>query len=76
MANFTDQLKKIKTLLTPSADIPCDDQISKKPFAYSTLLHLQEQATNLPPLIQFLVDSFNSLLSFILFDVSNHDEEM
>ncbi|KAL8136082.1 uncharacterized protein LOC141713639 [Apium graveolens] len=67
MANFTDQLKKIETLLTTSTE---------KPFAYSTLLHLQEQATNDPALIQLLVDSFDSLVSFILSDVSTLDEEI
>ncbi|KAK1403513.1 Telomere-associated protein Rif [Heracleum sosnowskyi] len=77
MANFTEQLKKMKTLLTTSTSTAASHhQISEKPFAYSTLLHLQEQATNDPALIQLLADSFDSLISFILVDVSAHDEEI
>lgn len=78
MANFSEQLEKVKTLLTTSTSTVSSHhhQISEKPFAYSTLLHLQEQATNDPTLIQSLADSFSYLISFILVDVTAHDEEM
>lgn len=77
MANFLEQLAKIKTLLTTSASTAASHhQISEKALAYSTLLHLQEQATDDPALIQSLADSCNYLISFILVDISSHDEEM
>lgn len=77
MANFAEQLEKIKTLLTTSSNtVSSHHQKSEKPFAYSTLLHLQEQATNDPAMIQSLADSFNCLIPLILVDVAAHDEEM
>ncbi|XP_063947095.1 uncharacterized protein LOC108216890 isoform X2 [Daucus carota subsp. sativus] len=77
MANFLEQLAKIKTLLTTSASTAASHhQISEKALAYSTLLHLQEQATDDPALIQSLADSCNYLISFILVDISSHDEEI
>lgn len=69
MANFTEQLEEIKTLLSSHS-------MSNKPFAYSTLLHLQEHSTSDPSLIQSLANLSHSLLSSILMDIFNGDEEM
>ncbi|KAM7512694.1 hypothetical protein LguiB_011569 [Lonicera macranthoides] len=65
MSNFRDQLEEIKTLLS-----------SNKSFAYSTLLHLQEQATTDHSLVQSLADSSHPLLSSILVDINDADEEI
>ncbi|CAL5438909.1 unnamed protein product [Camellia sinensis] len=62
---------EIKTLLSSNTK-------SHKPFAYSTLLHLQEQSSSStdPSLIQSLADASRPILSLILTDVSNDDEEI
>lgn len=74
MANFSDQIDEIKTLLSSDATTK-----SQKPVAYSTLLHLQEQsssATGDPSLIQTLADASLALLPPILADIFDEDEEM
>ncbi|CAL5360829.1 unnamed protein product [Camellia sinensis] len=71
ISDVFDQLEEIKTLLSSNTK-------SHKPFAYSTLLHLQEQSSSStdPSLIQSLADASRPILSSILTDVSNDDEEI
>ncbi|KAA8522989.1 hypothetical protein F0562_009412 [Nyssa sinensis] len=69
MATFSDQLVEVKTLLSSNTK-------SHKPFAYSTLLHLQEQSNTDASLLQSLADSSRALLSLILTDISDDDEEI
>ncbi|KAH7861068.1 hypothetical protein Vadar_021271 [Vaccinium darrowii] len=74
MANFSDQIEEIKTLLSSTSSTT-----SQKPVAYSTLLYLQEQsssATGDPSLIQCLADASLSLLLPILTDIFDDDEEI
>ncbi|KAI8570688.1 hypothetical protein RHMOL_Rhmol01G0055200 [Rhododendron molle] len=74
MADFSDQIEEIKTLLSSAATTK-----SQKPVAYSTLLHLQEQsssATGDPSLIQSLADASLALLPPILADIFDDDEEI
>lgn len=67
MSNFSDQLDEIKTLLSSNIN---------KAFAYSTLLHLQEQSSNTQASIQILAESCQSLIPLIVADVHEDDEEM
>ncbi|KAL6974136.1 hypothetical protein U1Q18_028319 [Sarracenia purpurea var. burkii] len=71
MAKFYDQLEEIKTLLSSKTK-------SNKPLAYSTLLNLQEQSSSSADhsLIQLLADASSSLVSLILIDISDDDEEI
>lgn len=69
MSNFRDQIEEIKTLLSSNTK-------SNKTIAYSTLLHLQEQATTDHSLVQLLADSSHPLLSLIVVDINDDDEEM
>ncbi|XP_052200008.1 uncharacterized protein LOC127806635 [Diospyros lotus] len=71
MADFIEQLEEIKTLLSSNAK-------ANRPFAYSSLLHLQEQSSSSadPSLIHSLANASRSLLSSILADVSDDDEEI
>ncbi|KAK9269163.1 hypothetical protein L1049_000932 [Liquidambar formosana] len=69
MADFQNQLEEIKTLLSSNTK-------ANKPFAYSTLLHLQEQSSNNPSSIQTLAQSSHTLLSQIIADISDDDEEI
>ncbi|XP_015894129.1 uncharacterized protein LOC107428164 isoform X1 [Ziziphus jujuba] len=67
MSNFSDQLDEIKTLLSSNIN---------KAFAYSTLLHLQEQSSNTQASIQILAESCQSLIPLIVADVHEDDEEI
>ncbi|XP_059635152.1 uncharacterized protein LOC132277329 [Cornus florida] len=69
MEKFSGQLEEIRTLLSSNTK-------AHKPFAYSTLLHLQEQSSTDPSSIQLLADSSRALLSPILTDISDADEEI
>lgn len=71
MSNFSEQLEQIKSLFFSSAT-------SEKSFAYSTLQHLQEQASSDNSLIQLLVDFNQTLISSIIADIRvvDGDEEM
>lgn len=69
MSNFSDQLDEIKTLLSSNIK-------TNKSFAYSTLLHLQEQSSNTQASIQTLAESSQSLIPPIVADVHDEEEEM
>ncbi|XP_010687920.2 uncharacterized protein LOC104901980 isoform X1 [Beta vulgaris subsp. vulgaris] len=71
MSNFSEQLEQIKSLFFSSAT-------SEKSFAYSTLQHLQEQASSDNSLIQLLVDFNQTLISSIIADIRvvDGDEEI
>lgn len=69
MSNFSDQLEEIKTLISSGTK-------ANKSFAYSTLLHLQEQSSDSHGLIQTLALGSQSLLYWIVADVHDEDEEM
>ncbi|KAJ8753197.1 hypothetical protein K2173_017786 [Erythroxylum novogranatense] len=69
MSNFSDQLEEAKALIKSRSK-------GNKSFAYSHLLHLQEQSGNDPSSIQILADSCRVLVSAISVDVSAEDEEI
>ncbi|KAF8407155.1 hypothetical protein HHK36_006281 [Tetracentron sinense] len=69
MTNFDDQIKEIETLLSSNTR-------ADKSFAYSTLLHLQEQSSNDSSAIHALSERSHSLLSLILPCISDDDEEI
>lgn len=69
MASFSDQLQEIKTLISSNAK-------SYKSFAYSTLLQLQEQCSSDTCSIQSLAQESQSVLSQIIVDIADDDEEM
>ncbi|WJZ98163.1 hypothetical protein VitviT2T_016711 [Vitis vinifera] len=69
MASFSDQLQEIKTLISSNAK-------SYKSFAYSTLLQLQEQCSSDTCSIQSLVQESQSVLSQIIVDIADDDEEI
>ncbi|RVW74107.1 hypothetical protein CK203_052198 [Vitis vinifera] len=69
MASFSDQLQEIKTLISSNAK-------SYKPFAYSTLLQLQEQCGSDTCSIQSLAQESQSVLSQIIVDIADDDEEI
>ena len=66
MSNSSDQLEEIKTLISSGS----------KCLAYSTLLHFQEQSSGDPTSIQALAGISQTLLSLIVADISDDDEEM
>ena len=66
MSNSSDQLEEIKTLISSGS----------KCLAYSTLLHFQEQSSGDPTSIQVLAGISQTLLSLIVADISDDDEEM
>ena len=66
MSNSSDQLEEIKALISSGS----------KCLAYSTLLHFQEQSGDDPTSIQALAGISRTLLSFIVADISDNDEEM
>lgn len=49
---------------------------ASKSAAYSTLLHIQEQSTSDYSTVQELAESSRRLISFIVADSLNEDEEM
>lgn len=65
METFEEQFDQITTLLS-----------SNKLLAYSTLLHLQQQSGADPSLVKLLADSSSIIVSYIISDVSDNDEEM
>ncbi|XP_015081032.1 uncharacterized protein LOC107024552 [Solanum pennellii] len=65
METFEEQFDQITTLLS-----------SNKPLAYSTLLHLQQQSGADPSLVKLLADSSSIIVSYIISDVSDNDEEI
>ena len=66
MSNSSDQLEEIKALISSGS----------KCLAYSTLLHFQEQSSGDPTSIQALAGISQTLLSLIVADISDDDEEM
>ncbi|KAM1162689.1 hypothetical protein ACFX13_001727 [Malus domestica] len=70
MSGFSDQLEEIKSLISSAATK------ANKSFAYSTLLHLQQQSSNCHGSIQMLARSFWSLIRPTVADVRNNDEEI
>ena len=69
MASFSDQLQEIKSLISLNTK-------SHKSFAYLSLLHLQEQCSSDTCSIQTLAQESQSVLSQIIVDISDDDEEM
>ncbi|XP_019052438.1 PREDICTED: uncharacterized protein LOC104592498 isoform X2 [Nelumbo nucifera] len=69
MADFATQIKEIETWLSSRTR-------EEKSFGYLTLLHLQEQSTVDPSAIQALSERFQPLLSLIMSDLSDDDEEI
>lgn len=61
-----EQIEEIKGLLSSK----------NKPLAYSKLLHFQQQSTEDTSSIQILVDSIHDILSPVVVDIANYDEEM
>ncbi|KAM2808208.1 hypothetical protein PS2_043118 [Malus domestica] len=70
MSGFSDQLEEIKSLISSAATK------ANKSFAYSTLLHLQQQSSDCHDLIQMLARSSRSLIRPTVADVRNNDEEI
>ncbi|KAM1054294.1 hypothetical protein FF1_001698 [Malus domestica] len=70
MSGFSDQLEEIKSLISSAATK------ENKSFAYSTLLHLQQQSSNCHGSIQMLARSCRSLIRPTVADVRKNDEEM
>nr|XP_023896732.1 uncharacterized protein LOC112008629 [Quercus suber]POE55596.1 telomere-associated protein rif1 [Quercus suber] len=66
MSNSSDQLEGIKALISSGS----------KCLAYSTLLHFQEQSSDDPTSIQALAGISQTLLSLIVADISDDDEEI
>ncbi|KAK4573584.1 hypothetical protein RGQ29_031509 [Quercus rubra] len=66
MSNSSDQLEEIKALISSGS----------KCLAYSTLLHFQEQSSGDPTSIQALAGISQTLLSLIVADISDDDEEI
>ncbi|KAK7860441.1 telomere-associated protein rif1 [Quercus suber] len=66
MSNSSNQLEEIKTLISSGS----------KCLAYSTLLHFQEQSSDDPTSIQALAGIPQTLLSLIVADISDDDEEI
>ncbi|GAB4828246.1 hypothetical protein Ancab_035158 [Ancistrocladus abbreviatus] len=69
MSFFIEELEHIKTLLLST-------QKSEKSFGYSTLLHLQEQSNTDDSFIQTLRNSTQTLLSSMIVDIQDDDEEV
>lgn len=69
MLNFSDQLDEIKSLIYSGTK-------ANKSFAYSTLLHLQQQSSDSRASIQTLVRTSQSLIHPIVADIQDDDEEM
>ncbi|KAM1089863.1 hypothetical protein ACFX19_017782 [Malus domestica] len=70
MSGFSDQLEEIKSLISSAATK------ANKSFAYSTLLHLQQQSSDCHDSIQMLARSCRSLIRPTVADVRNNDEEI
>uniref|UniRef100_A0A7N2MLH5 Telomere-associated protein Rif1 N-terminal domain-containing protein n=1 Tax=Quercus lobata TaxID=97700 RepID=A0A7N2MLH5_QUELO len=66
MPNSSDQLEEMKALIS----------FGSKCLAYSTLLHFQEQSSGDPTSIQALAGISQTLLSLIVADISDDDEEI
>ncbi|CAI9779690.1 unnamed protein product [Fraxinus pennsylvanica] len=68
MENFEskEQIEEIKGLLSSK----------NKPLAYSKLLHFQQQSTEDTSSIQILADSIHDILSSVVVDIANYDEEI
>lgn len=69
MSNFSNQLEEIRTLISSNTK-------TDKSSAYSTLMHLQEQANDCPSSIQSLAESSKSLIPLVVADIDVEDEEM
>ncbi|KAF5459194.1 hypothetical protein F2P56_023172 [Juglans regia] len=69
MANSSDQLEKLKVLISSGSR-------ADKCYAYSSLLHFQEQSSDSSASIQALAGSSRTLLSLIVADISDDDEEI
>lgn len=66
MADFREQIEEIKALLSSQ----------KKAVAYPKLLHLQEISAAETSAVETLADSSHAILSFVVADISDNDEEM
>lgn len=69
MASFSNHIQEIKSLISLNVK-------SHKSFAYSTLLQLQEQCSSDTCSIQTLAQESQALLSQIIMDIADDDEEM
>ncbi|XVF88328.1 hypothetical protein PTKIN_Ptkin19aG0041100 [Pterospermum kingtungense] len=69
MSNFTDQIEEIKALISSNSK-------ADKSFGYSTLLHFQEQSSDIPTSILALAQSSRCLIALIVADVHDEDEEI
>lgn len=69
MSTFIEQFERIKALLS-STDKP------SKSYAYSTLLLLQEQSSDDCSAIQIMADNSQWLVSAMIADIFDEDEEM
>lgn len=69
MSNFFSKLEDIERLIS-------SNDRANRPFAYSSLLRLQEQSGMDPSSTQALTDGSLRLMSFIVADISEDDEEM
>ncbi|PQM40985.1 hypothetical protein Pyn_24569 [Prunus yedoensis var. nudiflora] len=69
MSNFSDQLDEIKSVISSGTK-------ATKSFAYSTLLHLQQQSSDSPASIQTLAQTSQSLMHPIVADIQDKDEEI
>ncbi|ONH98431.1 hypothetical protein PRUPE_7G248700 [Prunus persica] len=71
MSNFSDQLDEIKYLISSASGTKAN-----KSFAYSTLLHLQQQSSDSHASIQKLARTSQSLIHPIVADIQDDDEEI
>ncbi|GMH04553.1 hypothetical protein Nepgr_006393 [Nepenthes gracilis] len=68
MSKLVEELEQIKTLILST-------RISDRLFAYSTLLHLQEQSSSDDYSIRLLAECTRVLLSPVIADIQEEDEE-
>ncbi|KAF6158142.1 hypothetical protein GIB67_014936 [Kingdonia uniflora] len=69
MADFTKNIQEIESLLASKS-------ITDRSFAYSNLLHLQEQSTEHSSAIQALKERLQCLISSIISDIWDEEEEI
>lgn len=69
MTDSSDQLGEIKTLISSGAR-------ASKCYGYSSLLYFQEQSIDSPVSVQALAGISRTLLSLIVADISDEDEEV
>ncbi|GAV88198.1 Rif1_N domain-containing protein [Cephalotus follicularis] len=69
MSKISDQLEQVKNIMFSTSK-------ANKSFAYSTLLHFQEQSSDDTSSIQTLVDNTPNLVPVIVSDIFDDDEEI